>query len=186
MIREATAADKFRLVEMTTRFILESQYHHWLAGATPERISDYVDAVLERGVIFVAEGRRRNCCDLYPDCECDVLVSRPGELIGMLAILPFKHPLTDRLVAEEFAWWVEPEHRKGAVGPRLLRHMEHWCAEKTLHMVKMVAPAGTSVGAFYEKCGYQALETHWIKVLTDGSDDKPRDSSSARRRPSGG
>jgi GNAT superfamily N-acetyltransferase len=183
MIREATAADKFRLVEMTTRFILESQYHHWLAGATPERIGDYVDAVLERGVIFVYE---RLLFTNIHHLAAGAPIDERRELIGMLAILPFKHPLTDRLVAEEFAWWVEPEHRKGAVGPRLLRHMEHWCAEKTLHMVKMVAPAGTAVGAFYEKCGYQALETHWIKVLTDGSDDKPRDSSSARRRPSGG
>jgi hypothetical protein len=178
MIREATGADKFRLVEMTTRFILESQYHHWLAGATPERIGAYVDAVLESGVIFVAE--RIEEWDGVPDTTFQVTI------IGMLALLPFEHPLTGQRVAEEFAWWVDPEHRRGLAGPRLLAHMERWCVQNRLHMVKMVAPDGSSVGDFYSRSGYQALETHWIKVLTDGSDDKPRDRSGSRRRTPGG
>jgi GNAT superfamily N-acetyltransferase len=174
MIREATAADRFRIIEMTTRFILESQYHHWLSGATPERIGAYVDAVLESGVIFVYELGNYNAPE------------QGVKILGMLALLPFEHPLTGQRVAEEFAWWVDPEHRRGLAGPRLLAHMERWCVQNRLHMVKMVAPDGSSVGDFYNRSGYQALETHWIKVLTDGSDDKPRDRSGTRRRPTGG
>jgi hypothetical protein len=109
-----------------------------------------------------------------------------SRVIGMLALIAYEHPLTGRRVGEELAWWVEPEHRGGTAAGRLERHMLRWSVQNQLHMVKMVAPSGSSVGDFYDKRGYQALETHWIKVLADGTDDKPGDRSSPGRRPIGG
>lgn len=168
MIREATVDDKFRLVEMTTRFIVSTRYHEWLGGTTPDRIGALVDRVLEHGVIFVAETDtpcmlEKDDGDGYVD-DNDVCISC-AELVGMLALIVFEHPLTGRPTAEEAAWWVEPEHRHGSVGPRLMAHMEGWCVQKRLHMVKMVAPDGSSVGDFYKKRGYQAVETHWVRVF---------------------
>jgi hypothetical protein len=55
MIREATVDDRLRIIEMTTRFIIETQYHHWLAGATSYRIAAYVDDVLQGGMVWLAE-----------------------------------------------------------------------------------------------------------------------------------
>lgn len=162
MIRQATIEDRVDIVRMATRFILESHYNTFLAGWTATSVAHFVDKVLEHGVIFV--------------CERVTIATEPrwqqgapapgGELVGMLALVVVEHPLSGRSFAEEIAWWVDPEHRKSSVGPRLLRHMEHWCAEKALHMVKMVAPTGSSVGDFYGKHGYQALESHWVKVLS--------------------
>jgi GNAT superfamily N-acetyltransferase len=175
MIREATAADKFRLVEMTTRFILTTKYTEWLDGTSPERIGKLVDMVLEHGVIFVCERVTLSAQEAhdYVAGRGDWPNAGAKELVGMLALLVFEHPLTGRLTGEEAAWWVEPEHRHSTIGPRLLHHMERWCVQNRLHMVKMVAPEGTDVGAFYAKQGYQAAETHWLRVF-DGSTERDR------------
>ena len=178
MIRQATAADISRLVEMTTRFILTTRYREWLDAAMPERIAAFVALVLEHGVIFVADRVPE-----VPGPEWQQGAGSRHELVGMIALLVFEHPLTGRLMAEEVAWWVEPEHRNSTVGPRLLHHMERWSVQKRLHMVKMVAPTDSSVGDFYQKQGYQAIETHWLRVF-DGPNDRTSDRGSARGRPS--
>lgn len=167
MIREATVADKLRLVEMATRFILTSSYSQWLQ-VVPEKIAAHVDTLLEHGVIFVAE-IERPCAmekddgtgyvddnDVCPDCS---------EVVGMLALVGPVELIDGRTYAEEVAWWVEPEHRKTTLGPRLMHKMEHWCGQKSVYMVKMLAPVDSSVGDFYAKCGYQAVEMAWVKVF---------------------
>lgn len=145
MIREATPDDKPRLIEMGARFIISSRYHLWLS-TRPEGIAALIDRVLYHGVIFVAE--------------------RDERVIGMLALMVSPHLLTGRDFGEEVAWWVEPEHRNGSAGPRLMHHMECWAMQNRLHMVIMLAPAGSTVGDFYKKCGYQAADTAWVRMLT--------------------
>lgn len=146
MTRRATPADKTRLVEMATRFILSTRYQEYI-NIEPDRIAAAVDMMLEHGVIIVAELEHR--------------------VVGMIAVVgPFPHLLDGRLYAEEAGWWVEPEHRGGTVGPRLMHHMEGWCVQNRVYMVKMLAPADSDVGRFYDKCGYRAVETAWVKVFS--------------------
>lgn len=154
-IREATGDDKHRLVEMAARFLLETPYGRLFDDkATPDTIARLIDQVLTFGAIFVAE---------------ETGPGRYGrtalKLTGMLAIVVVPHPLTGRNYAEEIAWWVEPEHRIGRVGPNLLRSAEEWATTKGANMCKMVAPEGSSVGGFYERLGYQPVETAYLKRL---------------------
>lgn len=154
-IREATPADKFRLVEMASRFLLESQYGEMFENrATPEKIGALVDQVLQIGAVFVAE---------VPLTHTE---EDRFELVGMLAIVVVPNLFTGYPVAEEIAWWVEPEHRgKGTIGPKLLRSAEAWATSRGANMVKMVAPAGSAVGFFYERMGYRLAESAFIKSV---------------------
>lgn len=160
-LREATPADKPRLIEMAVRFLLESRYGELFdEQATPATIATLIDQVLQLGVIIVAEV-------LEAPGPAEIINGVPSrwKLVGMLAIVVVPHPLTGRTYADEIAWWVEPAHRGGLVGPKMLRSAEQWATTKGANMCKMVAPAGSTVGAFYERMGYQAVETAFIKRI---------------------
>lgn len=150
-IREATEADIPRLIEMAVRFLLESRYGETFDNAaTPDAIGRLVRQVLTFGTIFVAEN------DIGPGAQA---------VVGMLAIVIVPHPLTGKNYADEIAWWVEPNARGGTIGPKMLRAAEQWATTNGANMVKMVAPSGTSVGEFYEKLGYEVVETAYIKTI---------------------
>ncbi len=168
MIREATSADKPRLIEMSTRFIASAPlYRDLFNAADPQRVEALVDQVLELGVVFVCErvtlmspGQMLAGTANHPS------IGERSRLVGMLGLVgPLPHLLMGTY-AEEVGWWVEPEHRNGTIGPRLMHHMECWCRQNRVYMVKMLAPVDTDVGAFYEKCGYRAVETAWVKVFS--------------------
>lgn len=145
MIRLAGETDRPWLVAMGLRFVQSTSYAA-LMPITPAAVHILIDNLLEQGVIFVA-----------------VLEDRP---IGMLAgrLMP-SGPEMPLSVAEEVAWWVEPEHRDGRAGYQLLCHFEGWAVQSGADVCKMVAPAGTTVGGFYERRGYRAVETVFAKVL---------------------
>jgi len=87
------------------------------------------------------------------------------ELVGMLGIIVALHPVTGRPYADELAWWVNPAHRRGRVGPALLGRGEQWARQMGASMLKMVAPVDTDVGRYYRKHGYDAVETAYVKRL---------------------
>lgn len=145
-LRLATPADKPRLITMAARFLLESRYGTLFDNkATPATLGELVTNVLALGAIIVAE--------------------HETEIVGMLAIVVVPHPLTGITYADEIAWWVEPEHRHGLIGPKMLREAEDWATRNGANMVKMVAPAGSSVGNFYKLMGYEAVESAYIKQV---------------------
>lgn len=144
VIRTATQADGPRLAEMAVRFLASTRYGA-LASASPSGLDELIAVVLQLGVIFVAEVE--------------------GRVAGMLAIAALTHPLTGERYADEQVWWVEPEHRHSSIGPRLLNAAEQWSIENGLAFVKMIAPAGSDVGAYYVRRGYVEVETVYQKQL---------------------
>lgn len=143
-IREATPADRPRLVEMALRFLQETPPYQ-LFPSTPAALSWIIAVVLEHGVALVA--------------ETDV------GLVGMIGLVVAPHPLTGETFADEIVWWVEPEWRLGSVGPRLLDAVERWVVTKNVNSIRMVSPKGSAVGEFYERRGYQEVETSYLKRL---------------------
>lgn len=156
-IRLAMEADKLRLIEMAERFLRETQYGRLFDDkATPQTIGELITNVLTLGAIVVAEiGSLR-------DGEGGRDVG-PPILIGMLAIVALPHPLTGVIYGEEICWWVEPEHRHGTIGPKMLREAEDWATRNGANSCKMVAPAGSTVGDFYERIGYTLVESAYLK-----------------------
>lgn len=151
-IREATVDDTPRLIEMAARFLLSSHYGELFSvETTPALLATLIVNVLSMGVILVAE------VDEFP--------TEKKTLVGMLAMVALPHVFTGKKLAEEVAWWVEPEHRGGTLGPKMLRQGEEWATRNGANMVKMVAPAGSTVGEFYEHIGYRPVETAYIKSI---------------------
>lgn len=145
-IREATEADVERVLEMSCLFLALTPYGR-LVQPTYQSLLTLIGVVMANGVILLADAH--------------------GHTVGMLAIANFPHPLTGEPYADEVAWWVDPEHRKGRAGFYLLRACEDWARQNGLSMIKMVAPFGTDIGKFYERLGYVPVETAYQKTLKE-------------------
>lgn len=141
-VRVATADDTARLVEMATRFLAESAYGR-LFPVDEARLAGLVATCMTLGVIFVAEVETG--------------------LVGMLALVQLTDPIAGVEFADEIAWWVEPAHRDSIIGPRLLARAQNWTRTQGLAFLKMVAPAGTTIGEFYARIGFTAVESAYIK-----------------------
>lgn len=161
MIRPATAADTPRLVEMATRFLRSTPYGE-VVEPDPACLAALIAVVLEHGVIFVAD---------YPMytrvIDGDVVEQGDPYLVGFIGLAALPHPLSGELYADEQVWWVEPEHRHGLIGPRLMQAAEAWARQQGCRSVKMVAPHGSSVGEYYSRMGYRPVETAFVKFLTE-------------------
>lgn len=146
-IREATDKDTARLVEMATAFLAQAPLYGELLPPDPARVADLVAACLAIGVIVVGE-------------------SRDGTLVALLGLAIVTHPFSAAHFAEEQAWWVEPEYRRGTLGPRLVNYALEWARLRGLQFLKMGAPANApEVAAFYEKRGARAIETAYVFEL---------------------
>lgn len=171
-LRLATSDDKPRLIEMAARFLIESRYGaDFDHKATPDKIADLIENVLVLGAIVVATAPLPEPWTVDPCDACYGVDSCCGDcpccprLVGMLAIVAIPHPMTGQIYAEEIAWWVEPDYRGGTLGPKMLRAAEDWATTNGANVIKMVAPAGSTVGSFYERIGYTPVETAFIKRI---------------------
>lgn len=144
-IRRATLEDQPELRAMAKHFIEQSVFKDWIP-INEEAIADLVVAILEHGAGFVA----------------DV----DGRAVGMIGLVAGPHLISRELYAEEICWWMEPAHRHGTAGPRLLRAAEEWARQNGCQCLKMVAPTTSSVGAFYKRIGFTELETAYLKRLS--------------------
>lgn len=148
VIRTATSADRNAVVELALHFHAGTPYGA-LLNIERDRIASLFDMALAEGVVFVA------AAEALP-------AAGP---VAFLALVPLVHSLSGELYAEEVAWWVEPEYRSGTLGPRLLAHAETWALDRDCAFLKMVSPAGTVVGAYYQRRGYIEIETAYMKRL---------------------
>ena len=153
-IREATPADTDGLVAMAAHFLADSPYVAFIP-TNPDRLAALVDTCLRLGTIIVAE--------TADGCQNAL---GPHALQGMFAVVAVEHPFSGARYAEEVAWWVHPRCRSGTTGPRLLVRGQEWAEAHGLPFLKVGAPLPSTVGAFYERLGYQAVETAYIKRFT--------------------
>lgn len=76
------------------------------------------------------------------------------------------HPFAPVRYATETMWWIDPAHRGGSAAARMLREYEAWARDKGCLFIGMAALASfPGVGRMYERSGYTATETHYMKVL---------------------
>lgn len=157
-IRKATEGDIADVMRLARSFLATSGYGKLMPSVPADQLLQLCRTVMALGVIFLAE--------LGEDDPAWQQGAGPHfRIVGMIAVCDLEHPLTGQQYADEIAWFVEPAHRSGSIGPRLLAQVEVWAREKQLHMVKMVAPAGSDVGRFYERLGYRAVETAYQKEI---------------------
>lgn len=144
MIRRATDADVPRLVEMGRAFLAGTRY----AGAIRENPAQMAETAAgliasEAGELLVAE--------------------RGGQVVGMIGLLLYTHPLSGDRVASELFWWVDPDHR--GQGIALLRAGERWARACGAVALQMIAPSD-DVERLYERLGFVRIEAQYQRGLS--------------------
>lgn len=96
----------------------------------------------------------------------DVLVAdEDGLIVGLLGFIVTDHHFSGQRYAAELMWYVMPEHRKGAVGLKLLWEAEKRAKKLGAESMTFTAP-NEDVAAIYTRFGYHKLEVAFQKVLT--------------------
>ncbi|MBL4798237.1 MAG: GNAT family N-acetyltransferase [Oleispira sp.] len=144
-VRRGTEADIPAIVEMSIEFWSHTAFDE---PACPESIRDMVELCLSHGLLSVV------------DIDGPV-----GFAAGVMSPLLGNKTAT---IGTELAWWVNPEHRSGTNGIRLLKHLEglakeagikYWC------MAYMESSMPEKVKCMYEKMGYKKTESAYMRTL---------------------
>jgi len=141
MIRQATAEDVPRLVEMGRRFRSETGYAKVLAE-NPAKMAELATQLAASGGLLVSE--------------------REGELVGMLGYVVYPHFISGESTAGEVFWWVEPEHR--GEGLKLLKEAERRAKAVGAEKMQMIAPTDR-VATLYLRLGYEFVEASYQRAL---------------------
>ena len=143
VIRDALEADVPALVEMACRFVDETVYRSLL-------IPD-PDAMTALARSFLNE----------PD-RALLVAERDGQVIGMIGLMVYRHPMSGQRAANEIVWWVNPEQR--GCGVRLLRAAEAWAKDRGATVIQMIAPS-PDVEVLYERLLYRPVERTYQRRL---------------------
>lgn len=138
-VRRATDADRVAVI----RLLRDS---HAAAGFAFPFSAPHADALfrahIERGLVLV--------------------FGKPA--VGLLMAATFEHPFGAGRWAKESVWYIAPEAR-GRSAIQMLDAYEAWAREQGCTTVGMASLASNDVSRLYERRGYAAVETHFVKPL---------------------
>jgi len=89
------------------------------------------------------------------------------ELRGAIAGVIYENVFDGERCASELFWYVWPGAQKGA-GNALLEAFEEWAKDRKctrVTMAFMLHNMPERLGPYYEKHGYTAFETHYVKLI---------------------
>jgi len=139
-LRTATLADVPELVAMGRRFRSTSGYSTILAenvGQMEITASNLITG--PRSTVFVAEGVG-------------------GDLIGMMGLICFQHPMSGDWTVGEAFWWSE----QAGAGLRLFERGKLWAKEQGATKMQMIQPESEPrLGPLYAHLGFHRIEVAW-------------------------
>ncbi|OOO22692.1 GNAT family N-acetyltransferase [Agrobacterium pusense] len=140
-IRFAKRKDRDRIVAL----LRES---HEAAGFTFPFQASYADRLFQQ--------------HLASDKACVLVAGERPQ--GVLMACAFEHPFGAGRIAKETVWYVTPSARgRGAI--KMLDAYEAWARSVGCVSAGMASLATNDVSSLYERCGYSAVETHFMKPL---------------------
>lgn len=93
---------------------------------------------------------------------CVLVAGNPAR--GVLMAVAFDHPFGAGRIAKETVWFVTPDARgRGAI--KMLDAYEVWARSVGCVSVGMASLTTNDVSRIYERRGYSAVETHFMKPL---------------------
>lgn len=93
---------------------------------------------------------------------CVIVAGDPAQ--GLLMAVAFDHPFGAGRIAKETVWFVSPAAR-GRCAFLMLDAYEEWARSIGCVSVGMASLALNDVSKIYERRGYAAVETHFMKPL---------------------
>lgn len=140
-VRFADQSDRDRVVAL----LRES---HDAAGFTFPFQASYADRLFQQ--------------HLAADKACVLVAGDPAQ--GVLMACAFEHPFGAGRMAKETVWYVAPAARgRGAI--KMLDAYEAWARSVGCVSAGMASLATNDVSSLYERRGYSAVETHFMKPL---------------------
>jgi len=140
-VRFATAQDRDRVVAL----LRES---HEAAGFTFQFHAAYADRLFQH--------------HLASDKACVLVAGDPAQ--GVLMACAFEHPFGAGRMAKETVWYVTTAARgRGAI--KMLDAYETWARSVGCVFAGMASLVTNDVSSLYERRGYSAVETHFMKPL---------------------
>lgn len=103
---------------------------------------------------------------LASDMSVIFIAIEEGEIAGTIGGIIYQEIYGDRLIAEEFFWFVRPASR--GAGVALYRHFEKWARERgaaAIHMAHLFDVMPEKVARFYLRTGFQPVEMRYQKDL---------------------
>jgi GNAT superfamily N-acetyltransferase len=147
-VRAAVAADKIRVVRL-----LKDAH---AAGGLPAILGLPFSAPHASALFDQQSSHADRLCLIY-----DVA----GTPQGVLMASAQDHPFVGIRYSAEVAWWIDPDHR-GMSASRMLAAYEQWATERGCTVAGIVAlRSAPRAGLIYERRGYTAAETHFLKPL---------------------
>lgn len=136
MIRPATIDDLPAILELGGRMHRESRFR--ALSFDLQKVGDIFGQLIGgAGIVLVAEVE--------------------GRIVGGIAAAVVEYWFSRAKVAQDFALFIEPEHRGGMLAARLLHKYEDWAREQGAHAVEMGVNTGVHVdqtGKMLERLGY--------------------------------
>lgn len=155
-VRPAIISDKPRAIEMLRAFnaAWRPMIGIKIEGA-PESLFEFRAEYAER--LFLAHLRGGYTLALVCDVE--------GMAQGLLLARAFEHELAPVFIAQETAWWIEPDHR-GRAAMTMLDAYEAWARSRNCVLAGMAGLGeAPEVANLYRRRGYAGTETHFLKAL---------------------
>lgn len=153
MIRPATLADKIRVIELLRDSRVAAGFDR-SDGLTGFAFA-FDPAYAER--LFLAHFKAPRACCLVLEVD--------GEAQGVLMAFAYEHPFGPAWLAKETVWWIDPTHR-GRSAIQMLDAYEAWCKDQDCQFAGMAGMGeDPDVRVLYERRGYRAAETHFLKAL---------------------
>lgn len=88
-----------------------------------------------------------------------------GVAQGVLLAVATQHPFGPVWLAKETVWWIEPAHR-GRAALQMLAAYDTWWRDQGCQFGGMAGMGeDPAVRVLYERRGYRAVETHFLKAL---------------------
>jgi RimJ/RimL family protein N-acetyltransferase len=137
VIRTALLADVPRIVEMGRQFLAASPYSQWYADA-PEKMRDLAVGLIQQAGSTI------------------LVVDDGPQVIGMIGLTVFAHPISGERMATEHFWWMDEAHR--GAGVDLLQAAEAWAKRQGATSLQMMAP-NKLVARYYRMAGFEQVET---------------------------
>ena len=141
MVRQATSEEVERVVISVSGFMKESKHSPFSIEKSIESWKTFISSGI--GAMFILD-----------------------DFSGALGGVYFSDPHRNCLVASEFFWYVQPEHR--GKGGELLSAFEDWAKEKGCQRVTMTHLADSmpeSLKKYYKRKGYEEIETNYSKEV---------------------
>jgi GNAT superfamily N-acetyltransferase len=97
---------------------------------------------------------------------CAITARCDGELVGYVnyIIVPNLH-YRSLLVADGDIFWLAPEHRKGLIGMKMLRHAEVVLLRLGVNKIVNKVKLHFDIGVLFERMGYTPIERIYAKKL---------------------